>query len=129
MLKRKLLNAEILKTLAYMGVGDQIIVVSSKFPAIDGVEVIDISLMRGFPTIEQVVDVLLDEVDFDMATVSEEVKIDNDEFVQFLAEPSKGLRADLQTYRQLKIVAKNVVKVIRTGDDNLYKSVILRVAE
>jgi D-ribose pyranase len=127
MLKSGVINSEIIRILALMGASDQIIVSSCSFPRIEGVQVLDLSLVKGMPSVETVVDAISQSMDIDMVTLSDEVKESNPDFVEHLGVLEKaGAVLDYQSYRQLRIVAKNAVCVVRTGDEGLYKTSILR---
>lgn len=126
-MKRNLLNSNILKELSLLGEADQIIVASAAFPAIEGVKVLDISLVPGVPSVEQVIDAFSEEIEIDMITVSDEAKEENVDFVEYLNKVLPPAVKDFQSYRQLKVIARNTQAIIRTGDLGLYKTSILRV--
>jgi D-ribose pyranase len=127
MLKSGIINSELVRVLALMGASDQIIVSSSSFPRIEGVKVLDLSIVKGKPTVEEIVDAISQSMDVDMVTLPEEAKEANADFVEYLGSLEKGgAILDFQSYRQLRVISKNAVCIVRTGDDGLYKTSILR---
>lgn len=128
MRKGKLLNGELLKCISRMGHGDIIVVASATFALPEGVEMLDLSLVEGVPSMDLVLEAIATELDVEAVTLPEEqTKVDED-----ACERMKTIFGEISlekpTYRQFKILAKNAVLVVRTGSGGLYDHAILRAA-
>lgn len=127
MLKTNIKNSLILNSLAQLGKGDVIVIGSQDFAIPEGAKFIDISLTEGIPSIEQVLESVTKDYDFTSMTVSDELGERFAELKEEIIKISGKDSPESLTFRQLKVVAKNARFVIRTGDTNEFKSLVLTV--
>ena len=124
MLKSNIKNGELLKRLASMGQGDALSVVGCRFALPEGLPVIDLALAENLPTIEQVVVLLSNNVDFSELTLAHEL---NDDSKKVLTGKLDSMKLNELTLRQLQVVSKNTRFIIRTGDMLEAGALVLRI--
>ena len=71
--KTKILNPALLQALAGLGQNDYLVIANAAFPVDAGIPVIDLSLIEGVPTLEQVLDVVASELELDSAITPSEL--------------------------------------------------------
>jgi len=131
MSRNPILNAALNSALCKVGAGDRIAVIAARFPAPEGVEVIDLALCDGVPSFKTALELLISQLDIDQITRTEELEKtgpDIKEYVESLAEAT-GAKMEALTYRQFKILAKSARLVIRIGESEVQASVVLRERE
>lgn len=124
-MKTNIKNSFILGELAKLGNGDVIVIGSVDFPIPDTATLIDVSVKEGMPTIEDIVEPLLLDCGFASMTMCDELEKDFEESKNTIIKLTEFDSVESLTFRQLKVVAKNAKFVIRTGDSNEYKSIVL----
>lgn len=127
MLKTNIKNSLLLNNLAKLGKGDVIVIGSSDFSIPEGATLIDISLVEGVPSVEQVLKAVTMDFDFTSLTVCDELGEGFESIKEELKNISGKKDPESLTFRQLKVVSKNAKFVVRTGDNNEFKSIILTV--
>lgn len=127
MLKTNIKNSLILNSLATLGKGDVMVIGSSDFAIPEGAKLIDISLTEGVPSIEQVLKAVSSDFGFTSLTVCDELGEGFAEIKDDMTRISGKDNPESLTFRQLKVVSKNARFVIRTGDNNEFKSIVLTV--
>lgn len=127
MMNTNIKNSSILGELAVLGNGDVIVIGSVDFPIPDTAKIIDVSIKSGMPTIEDILEPLMLDCNFSALTVCDELGRDFEETKESLVKITKFESVESLTFRQLKVVAKNAKFVIRSGDTNEFKSIILTV--
>jgi len=125
MMNTNIKNSFILGELAKLGNGDVIVIGSVDFPIPETAILIDVSIKDGMPTIEDIVEPLLLDCSFASMTMCDELEKEFEERKKAIIKLTKFDLVESLTFRQLKVVSKNAKFVIRTGDSNEYKSVIL----
>jgi D-ribose pyranase len=131
MSRNPILNAALNAALSKVGAGDRIVVIAARFPAPEGVEVIDLALCDGVPSFKTTFELLMSQLDIDQITRTEELEKSDPEaksYIESLAEV-KGAKMEALTYRQFKILAKSARFAIRIGETEVQASVVLRERE
>lgn len=125
MKKTGLLNRDLSAIVAAMGHYDRIVVCDAGFPIPPDVDYVDLSLRAGEPTVLDVVQLLL-----------EELEVEQVRFASEALEPTPGRRdelsdlvpnADVQhlPHEEFKRLAREARAVVRTGDFTPYANVML----
>ena len=124
----RILNPELLKALAGLGQNDYLVIANPAFPVDAGIPVIDLSLVAGQPTLDQVLCAVTEELSLDSAILPSELAQKDEPCYQAV----KGFLGDIPCkevmYEQVKVLAKHGCAVIRTGDIRPYASLILLAA-
>ncbi|MZQ98269.1 MAG: hypothetical protein GT601_11395 [Acidaminobacter sp.] len=131
MSRNPILNAALNAALSKVGAGDRIAVIAARFPAPEGVEVIDLALCDGVPSFKTTFELLMSQLDIDQITRTEELEKADSEaksYIESLAE-AKGAKMEALTYRQFKILAKSARFAVRIGEAEVQASVVLRERE
>lgn len=128
MSRNPILNAALNAALSKVGAGDRIAVTAARFPAPEGVEVIDLALCDGIPSFKTTFELLMSQLDIDQITRTEELEKTAPEVVTFIEAQAEAAEAKMEalTYRQFKILAKTARFVVRTGESEVQASVVLR---
>jgi len=126
MKRHGLLNAELNGAIASLGHGDILIVCDAGFPIPAHVKRIDLAVVEGLPTLEQVLQAVAAEFITEKVIFADEVKANNPPLAQLL-ERIFG-RADLDTVshaEMLTTMAGKAKVVVRTGDFNPWGNIAL----
>lgn len=127
MMNTNIKNSAILGELAALGNGDVIVLASVNFPIPETAKLIDVSIKDALPSIEDILEPLMLDCSFSSLTVCDELGEKFEEVKESIIKITKFDDVESLTFRQLKVVSKNAKFVIRSGDSNEYKSIILTV--
>jgi D-ribose pyranase len=124
MKKGILLNSELSYLIAKLGHTDTIIIADAGLPIPAGVQRIDLALVRGVPTFEQVLEAILSEMVVEKVTVAYEIKDNNAQLLNLLEQK---LSCDFLfcTHEEFKTHSKQAVAIIRTGEATAYANIML----
>ena len=124
MKRHGVLNAELARALATLGHTDTIVVADCGLPRPPGVQTIDLALVAGIPTFEDVAKVLSAELVIEAATIAEEAIVSNPSVVELVgslfAEPERV------SHEEFKRRCSSAQLFIRTGEATPYANVLLR---
>ena len=121
MKRRGIVNAELSGALARLGHTDVVLLADCGMPIPDGVPVIDLALVHGIPSFEQVLDALLEEMVFQGCTAAEESKgVAAGEWLS-----SRFAEVDYVSHEELKVLSKGAKLFIRTGEATPYANAAL----
>ncbi|GAF20436.1 MULTISPECIES: D-ribose pyranase [Shouchella] len=123
MKKTGILNRDIARILATLGHTDHIVIADCGLPIPSGVECIDLSLRKGFPSFTDVLEEVLEDMEVEAMIAAEEVKDQNHIYT---AIESKGIPTYYLPHQDLKIETAKAKAVIRTGEVTPFANVILR---
>jgi D-ribose pyranase len=126
MKKTRLLNASLSRLIATLGHGDMVLVTDAGMPAPhDGeVEIIDLALTPGVPTIENTLDVLLSEMQVESHVVASETLERHDAWLMNLPLAQIGARK-IVSHDELKALSRRARAVVRTGECTPYANLML----
>lgn len=127
MLKTGILNPAILSLIARVRHTNMLVIADRGFPFWPQIETIDISLVDGLPTVNQVLEALLPCVDFGQAYMASEFKELNSPAV---VEERRKVLGDIElNFEDHDAVFKkrvpSAIGLIRTGDTTQYSNIIL----
>lgn len=117
-----IINAELLAAIGRLGHTDLLVVADCGLPVPPGVQVVDLAVVMGTPSLLSVLDALLTELVVEQATVAEEV-------FEFPLGPLLLQRLPTATavsHERFKAATAAARVVVRTGEATPYANVILR---
>ncbi|SCZ81495.1 RbsD/FucU domain-containing protein [Acidaminobacter hydrogenoformans] len=131
MSRNPILNAELNAALSKVGAGDRVALIAARFPAPEGVEVIDLALCDGVPSFKTAFELLVMQLDVDQVTRTEELEKQSPELQKLIEAQTEAVGAKLEalTYRQFKVLAKTARFAVRVGETEVQASVIIRERE
>jgi D-ribose pyranase len=122
-----IINGQLASLLARFRHVNSIAIVDGPFPSYPNVELIDLAVKKGFPTIPQVLELILPELDLSSVVMAREFKDKVDEATvnSYLSHLS-GLKIEIIEHENFKVQVGNTLGIIHTGDPVPYSSVILK---
>ena len=122
-----IINGQLASLLARFRHVNSIAIVDGPFPSYPDVELIDLAVKKGFPTIPQVLELILPELDLSSVVMAREFKDNVDEATvnSYLSHLS-GLKIEIIEHENFKVQVGNTLGIIHTGDPVPYSSVILK---
>ena len=102
-------------------------IVDGPFPTYPNVELVDLALVKGFPTIPQVLDAILPLLDVTSLFLAKEFEVKVDaKIVSEYKSHHRGIRTDIISHDEFKQQVGKTLGIIHTGDAIPYSSVILK---
>lgn len=120
-----ILNDRLSWVLARLGHGDRIAVADCGLPIPPDVVRIDLALVKGVPSFQQVVQALLDELVIQRLIVAQEIHTANPSQYAFLRSIFPDLPIEEVPHEEFKKLLHKVRAVVRTGEATPYANVIL----
>lgn len=126
MKKTRLLHADLSRLVATLGHGDMVLITDAGMPAPhdEPVEVIDLALTPGIPSLSATIDVLLSEMQVESHVVASETLERNDAWLAALPSEQIGARK-VVTHEELKSLSRRARAVVRTGECTPYANLML----
>jgi D-ribose pyranase len=127
MLKNGIINAQLASVLAKFRHVNTLAIVDGPFPTYPNVELIDLALVKGFPSIPTVLDAILPLMDLTGLYLANEFeeKVDPSTVQQYKKHHG-NLPVTLIPHEEFKIKVGQSLAIIHTGDAVPYSSVILK---
>ncbi|MGN1055889.1 MAG: D-ribose pyranase [Comamonas sp.] len=126
MKKAKLLNAALSHLVAQLGHNDVVVVGDAGLPVPPGVPCIDLALMRGLPSIAQVLEALESEMQVERMVLAKETFFANQgELPGWLPTAWRELPVEQVSHEVFKQRNAQARAVIRTGECTPYANVML----
>lgn len=127
MLKSGIINGQLASVLARFRHVNTLAIVDGPFPSYPGVELVDLALVKGFPTIPDVLDAILPFMDLTGLYMAKEFvqKVDP-EIVDEYINHHMGIPRELVSHEEFKVKVGQSLAIIHTGDSVPYSSVILK---
>ena len=126
MKKHGTLNQPISAVIAGMGHGDMLVIADCGLPIPPGVRRIDIALLPGVPSFLQTLDVILQELQVESAVVASEMSTVSPELNGCIKEMIGEIPVNMVSHEDFKVMTRQAVAVIRTGECTPYANIILR---
>lgn len=127
MKKNGILNSNIAKLVDDLGHTDQVCIGDLGLPVPSHVKKIDLSLVPGKPSFQELIDVYLENVVVEKVILAEEIKTVNPEQLDvLLAKLDESVVVEFISHEELKQRNHQVKAVIRTGENTPYSNVILQ---
>lgn len=128
MKKRGILNERISGAIAGLGHMDQMIICDAGFPVPRETDKIDIALSKGIPNFKDTLKAVLSEMVVEKVILATETEKVSPEFYHWLKEVFVNQEFELIPHTQLKMLAKDVKFIIRTGEFIPYANILLVAA-
>jgi len=105
---------------------NMLVIADAAFPFWPQIETVDLSLVRGIPTIIQVLDAVLLNFKAGPVYMAEEFKRSNPQTTQdAFAKSCRGIEITFEPHLDFKKRVPQAIGLIRTGDTTAYGNVIL----
>ena len=126
MLIEGIINPELLSLIARVRHTNTIVISDAAFPYWPMIETVDLTLIRGIPTIPQVLDALLPNWKCGEIWMAEEFQDTNpQEKLQEFETVCRGIKRTFEPHDDFKKRVPNAIGLIRTGDTTAYGNMIL----
>lgn len=127
MKKHGLLNSNLAKLAADLGHTDLVCIGDIGLPVPESIPKIDLALVRGLPSFQEVLEVYLSEVIVEKVFLAEEIKEQNSEQLsQILQKLPQNIEIVYLSHEELKTLTKKARAIIRTGEATPYSNIILQ---
>lgn len=128
MIRGKLLNSDIISTLARMGHTDQITIGDAGLPIPKGVRRIDIALEKGLPSFITTLDLISSNMVIEKVILAHEIKEYNPEILEQIAViiAGKNIEIEFVSHEFFKKLSGTNKAIIRTGECTPYANIILQ---
>ncbi len=125
MRKSRLLNGEISKVLSDLGHTQCIVIADAGLPVPEGVRLIDLSIERGYPRFQPVLDVIADEFVYERCVYASEIESKNPDCLSGIRASLGDIAYEKVPHEEFKRLTRDALAVIRTGETSSYANVIL----
>jgi len=133
MKKGNLLNSEISYTISKMGHTDTLTIGDCGLPVPEGVQRIDLAVIKGLPELIPVLKAVLEELFVEKVILAKEIIKENPHLNEALIhiiklaeiEEKKKIDVDYVSHEEFKKLTSNSKAVIRTGEFMSYANIIL----
>ncbi|MDO1509185.1 MULTISPECIES: D-ribose pyranase [unclassified Neisseria] len=127
MKKTGVLHAELSKLIATLGHGDMLVLGDAGLPVPPHVPCIDLAVTLGIPTLQQVLEAVLEEVYLEKITLAAPTETHSPNLWQFARNyaEAQNLSIDVVSHDELKQLSQHARAIVRTGDTTSYTNIIL----
>ena len=127
MLISGIINGQLASVLARFRHVNTLAIVDGPFPSYPGVELVDLALIKGFPTIPNVLDTIWPLLDLSGLYLANEFseKVDAPTVAKY-KKHFENIPINLIPHEEFKIKVGQALAIIHTGDAVPYSSVILK---
>jgi D-ribose pyranase len=126
MLIQGIVNPHVLSLVSRVRHTNTLVIADAAFPFWPQIETVDISLVKGVPTVLQVLDALLPNWKCGQVFMAEEFKTHNRRQTQAaFAKACRGVPMTFEPHLEFKKRVPHAIGLIRTGDTTAYGNIIL----
>ena len=126
MLVEGIINPQVLSLIARVRHTNALVIADAAFPFWPQIETVDVSLVRGVPTVLQVAEAILANWKCGQVFMAEEFKTHNDRKQQAaFARVCQGITMTFEPHINFKKRVPRAIGLIRTGDTTAYGNMIL----
>ncbi|NDE47996.1 MAG: ribose ABC transporter [Actinobacteria bacterium] len=127
MMRNGIINGQLASLLARFRHVNAIAIVDGPFPSYPNVETVDLAVKKGFPTIPQILDLILPELELSSVVMAKEfeAKVEKATVDSYLSH-LKGIPIQIIDHEDFKVQVGKTLGIIHTGDPIPYSSVILK---
>jgi D-ribose pyranase len=126
MLTAGIINPNVASLIARVRHTNMLVIADAAFPYWPQIETVDLSLVKGVPTIIQVLDAVLPNFKTGEIYMAEEFLTSNDRSTQeIFAKACRGVQQLFLPHVEFKKRVPNAIGLIRTGDTTAYGNMIL----
>lgn len=125
MKQNDILNTELIKVIAGVGHTQHIVICDAGLPIPPNVKVIDLSLVKGTPTMMEVLKAVSKEMVIESFIVASELEMVNGKLLGEIQEVLEGVPYKTVEHEKFKEITKNSYAIVRTGECSSYANIIL----
>ena len=127
MLREGVINGQLASVLARFRHVNTLAIVDGPFPSYPGVEIVDLAVIKGQPTIPEILDAILPLMDLTGLYLANEFdeKVDPKTVSEYKSHYN-GLPIEYIPHSEFKVKVGQALAIIHTGDAVPYSSVILK---
>lgn len=126
MLISGIINPHVLDLLSRIRHTNALVIADAAFPFWPMIETVDLSLVKGVPTVLQVVEAILPNWQCGQVFMAEEFKAHNTpEHQAAFHQACRGIRIAFESHVEFKKRVPQAIGLIRTGDTTMYGNMIL----
>jgi D-ribose pyranase len=126
MLKHGIINPQVLSLLSRVRHTNMLVIADAAFPFWPHIETVDLALVRGVPTVLQVVEAILPVWKCGQIHMAQEFKTHNDAVTQAaFHRVCQGMEIAFEPHVEFKQHVPRAIGLIRTGDSTMYGNMIL----
>lgn len=126
MRKGRLLNSEIVTTLARLGHTDQMVIADAGLPIPEQVKRIDLALKKGLPGFLETLEVIICDMVIEKAILAEEIKENNKEVLDAILVLLGETPVEYVSHENFKSITGKSKAIIRTGECTAFANIILQ---
>ncbi len=126
MRKGRLLNSDIVATLAKLGHTDQIVVADAGLPIPEKVKRIDLALIKGVPGFLETLKILVQDMVIEKVILADEIKTSNKYLLDAITELIGETPIEFVSHENFKMLTESGKAIIRTGECTAYANIILQ---
>lgn len=126
MKKIGVLNHPISEVIAKMGHYDMLVIGDAGLPVPPGVQRIDLALCEGVPGFIQTLQTVLTELKLQSAVIASEMQSISPDLYKETTAVLAGAAIEAVSHEEFKVLSRQAVAVIRTGEFTPYANVILK---
>ncbi|HEY9275948.1 MAG TPA: RbsD/FucU domain-containing protein [Candidatus Nanopelagicaceae bacterium] len=127
MMRDGIINGQLASLLARFRHVNSIAIVDGPFPSYLNVETVDLAVKKGFPTIPQILELILPELELSGVVMAKEFEAKVEKAtVDSYRSHLKGLPIQIIDHEDFKVQVGKTLGIIHTGDPIPYSSVILK---
>lgn len=121
------LNGQLSRIISEIGHTDQIVITDAGLPIPSAVERVDLAVRPGLPAFLELLDVLLDEIVIEGATMSSEIREHSPRMLQQIEERLRpyGVEPTFVAHAEFKDQTRSARAAVRSGEFTPYANVIL----
>ena len=124
MKRTALLHAELSHVIASLGHGDMLVLGDAGLPIPDGPRRIDLAVARGVPTLDEVLQAVLSEMQVEAIVIADEALGDAKKLPGWYPQ-SLGIEPQTVSHEEFKRRTANARAMVRTGECTPYANIIL----
>lgn len=125
MKRNDILNGELSKAVAGVGHTQYLVLCDAGLPIPTGVKMIDLSLVKGKPSLMEVLKAVSEEMVIESFIVASELEMVNSKFLGEIQEVLKGISYRTVKHEKFKELTKSSYTIVRTGECSSYANLIL----
>ena len=126
MKKTGILNAQLMQYVAGLGHTDLFLIGDAGMPIPKGVPIVDLVLVGGVPTFEQVLKAVLAESKMEACYLTDQTKTANPRVYKLIQDSLPGVSCKEMPHTELKELTKSCKFAIRTGEFTPFSNVVLQ---
>ncbi|GAB6108696.1 D-ribose pyranase [Fusibacter bizertensis] len=126
MKKGKLLNSDLVSTIAKMGHTDQITIADAGLPIPNHVKRIDLAVTKGLPSFLEVLKVAASEMLIEKVILAEEILTENPSIYETVKQLFADVEISFLSHEDFKKLTNESKAIVRTGECTPFANIILQ---